>query len=110
MRGMFDYRDLFLYTVQLDKFIMLTEILDPPKTDNYQWVLGDSTDGITLASVRFRYQRVSSLSKYVDIFYNLASDKFIITNAVTGASVTTDEPDKAAAVAISYADSFAALR
>lgn len=104
------YDDMFQEEEQLKKFVELTDILDPYCTDDYRWTLGDGTDDIKLYSVGFKYRKVMHPAKYVDVFYNTRSDMFIVTNAVTGASVSTQEPKAAAAVAISYADSFTALR
>lgn len=104
------YDELFQDEEQLKKFIELTDILDPCNTDEYRWTLGDGTDDIKLYSVNFKYRKVIHPAKYVDVFYNTRSETIIVTNAVTGASVSTDNPKKAAAVAISYADSFTAYR
>lgn len=104
------YDDLFQGGEQLKKFIELTDILDPCNTDDYRWTLGDGTDDIKLYSVSFKYRKVMHPAKYVDIVYNTQNKTILVTNAVTGASVSTDDPKKAASVAISYAASFTAYR
>ncbi len=109
------YDDLFQDEKQLEKFVKLTDALDPINCYEYRWTLGagedgNGCDGITLKHVRFRYQKVNHPAKFVDIIYNLESDGFLVINPVSSQSLITYDVAKAAAVAKSYVANFAALR
>ncbi len=111
-----DYKDMFWnQEEQLKKFVILTDALDPYKCTDYKWVSGEGPTGygcdcITLYEVSFKYQRDWNPAKYVGIVYNVQKDVFFVTNGVTGAGISERDPEKAAAAAIAYADTFAALR
>lgn len=108
------YPQLFHTDEDQEKLDTLLFMLDAANCYHFQWTLGDGPDGqlddIRLETVTFRYQREMDAGKYVEIIYNVKRGTFYITNSVTGAGIFRDSAEAAAAVAISYANSFTAYR
>ncbi len=108
------YPQLFHGQEDQEKLDTLLFMLDAANCYHFQWKLGDGPDGqlddIRLKTVTFRYQREMDAAKYVEIIYNVKHGGFYITNSVTGTGIYRETPEAAAAVAISYADSFTAYR
>lgn len=105
------YTQLFHKEEGLEKLNKVLELLGRENCSGFKWTLeSEGIDDIQLFAMMFHYSKEKSPVKYVEVFFSVKSDGFYITNSVTGTGIYKEEPEAAAAVAISYADSFTAYR
>lgn len=109
-----NYTQLFHREGDREKLDAVLDILGRENCFNFNWVLDSEADDalgdIRLRSMFLRYSKEKSPVKYVEVFFHIKDGGFYITNSVTGTGIYRETPEAAAAVAISYADSFTAYR